>query len=270
MATGSIHMDYDSKQGIERFHRDGFELVPSVLSGRECRAMAAALDGIETELPLGDGRRWMGTQIHLRDPIFESLIDRAPCVDMAEQMLAFDHGTVDGPPSEPTCHVINVTAIVARPGDGGQPWHIDDVLLFPRRADVPWDGRIPFPVFLITAMYYLVDVDHDMGATLVVRGSHRSGRKPDGVHPTYDGRGAEEVHVKAGDCLLFHHQLWHRALPHRGVHARHMIQVHYAARFVAPRLFPFPNRHTPMPLLERLTPRQQRLLGMHRMYREYC
>jgi|KBSSwiStaDraftv2_1062776.scaffolds.fasta_scaffold275411_1 hypothetical protein len=263
-------MGYDSKQGIERFHRDGFELVPSVLSRQECRDMIAALDGIETELPVSGGQRWLGTQIHLRDPIFESLLDRAPCVDMAEAMLDFDHGAMNPPVRESSCHVINVTAIVARPGDGGLSWHIDDVLLFPRPADVPWDERIPFPVFVVTAMYYLVDVDRENGALMVVRGSHKSGRKPDSKEPSYLGREPEAVGVRAGDCVLLHHQLWHGSLPNQGPHARHMIQVHYAARFVAPRLFPFPNRHTPVPFLERLTPRRQRLMGMHRVFREYC
>lgn len=262
-------MGYDKQQGIERFHRDGFDLIPGVLSAQECRDMAAALDSLETDLPLSGGLRWLGTQLHLREPIFETLIDRAPCVDMAEEMLAFERGDVHPPPPEPSCHVINVTAIVARPGDGGQPWHTDDVMLMPRPADVPWDERIRFPVYVVTAMYYLVDVDHEMGATLVVRGSHRSGQKPGSATPSYLGRGPEEVHVKAGDCFLFHHQLWHAALPHRGPRTRHMIQVHYAARFVAPRLFPYPNRHIPVPFLERLTPRQQRLMGMHRVMREY-
>ncbi|MBL8752697.1 MAG: phytanoyl-CoA dioxygenase family protein, partial [Planctomycetes bacterium] len=247
-------MDYDRKLGIERFHRNGFEVVPSVLTVPECRAMAAALDDIEHELPAGDGRRWLGSQLHLRDPIFERVLDRAPIVDMAEEMLAFDHGTVDGPPPDSSTHVINVTSITARPGDPGLRWHLDDVLLFPRPAEVPWDDRIPFPVFLVTAMYYLVDVDHDMGALMVVPGSHRSGRLPTGDAPCYEGRGPEELHVKAGDCVLLHHQLWHNSLPNRGLHARQQLQVHYAARFVAPRLYPFPNRHPPVSMLERLTP----------------
>ncbi len=262
-------MDYDQKSGIERFHRDGFVVIPGVLSPTECKNMAAALDSLESDLPLPGELRWMGSQIHLRDPVFETLIDRAPSVDMAEAMLEFSRGDLQPPPPEPTCHVINITAIVARPGDGGQPWHSDDVVQVPRPAEVPWDERVRFPVFLVTAMYYLVDVDHDMGATLVVPGSHTSGGRPNGPSPSYRGRGPQEVHVRAGDCFLFHHQLWHGALPHRGAHTRHMIQVHYAARFVAPRLYPFPNRHIPVPFLERLTPRQQRLIGMHRVWREY-
>jgi ectoine hydroxylase-related dioxygenase (phytanoyl-CoA dioxygenase family) len=186
-------------------------------------------------------------------------------------MLLFDRGDLSTRPPDPNCHILNATAIVADPGDGGQPWHADDMILIPRPADVPWDDRIPYPVYTVTAMYYLVDVDSEMGPTLVVPGSHKSGRKPDPtIPPSYLGRESEEVHVKAGDCLLFHHQLWHRALPHRGAQTRHMIQIHYAARFVAQRMFPFPNHHTPVAFLDRLTPRQQRLMGMHSSSVEYC
>jgi len=263
-------VSYDMQAGIDRFHRDGFEKVPDVLTPKECRDMIAALANLREELPLAHELRWVTSHLLFRDPVFEVLIDRSPMVDMAEKMLMFERGDMNTPKKEPTCHIINVTGIVADPGDGGQPWHADDMILLPRPADVPWDDRIPFPVYLVTAMYYLVDVDREMGATLVVPGSHKSGRKPDSATPSYQGREAEEVIVRAGDCLLFHHLLWHRALPHRGPHTRFMLQVHYAARFVAPRMLPFPNHHTPVAFLDRLTPRQQRLMGMHSGFREYC
>src|SRR5262249_11465721 len=146
------------------------------------------------------------------------------------------------------------------------------VLLMPRPADVPWDERIPFPTYLLTAMYYLDEVTLDDAPTEVVPGSHRSGRKPPphDASPRYDGRGPCALAASAGDCVLFHNQIWHHALANRGGRARRVMQVHYGARFIAQRFLPFPNHHMPARFLERLTARQQRLMGMHACRGQYA
>ena len=77
------------------------------------------------------------------------------------------------------------------------------------------------------------------------------------------------ISARAGDCLFFHSQLWHRASPHLGGVPRYVQQVHYAARFVTARWFPTPNHHVPSDVLMRLTPRRQALLGMHPMRGQY-
>ncbi len=63
----------------------------------------------------------------------------------------------------------------------------------PRPADVPWDDRIPYPVFAIGAHLLLRDCTAADGPTAVVPGSHRSGRLAPADRLTdpdlsYDGR----------------------------------------------------------------------------------
>jgi hypothetical protein len=268
-------MEFDLRSASQQFQRDGFLLIPSALSAGEYRTLAAEIDEARAAHPLPGMTRWFGTQLHCRSLLFAGLLDRSPAVDLAEHLLAFERGDwIDREPPElrHSCHVINTTAIVAGPGDQGQHWHVDDYILMPRPPGVPWDDRIPYPVYVLTAMYYLVDVDRELGATKVVPGSHKSGRRPEphDPAPSYEGREAVTFEVRAGDCLIFHHQLWHFALPNETTASRYLLQVHYGARFVAPRMFPFPNHHIPPSILEKLTPRQQRLMGLHPCYAPYC
>lgn len=87
------------------------------------------------------------------------------------------------------------------------PWHIH-LRVIPE----------PLPPFFayphaIECLLYLDDVDIDSGPICVLPGSHLR------LHETYrvddfeDKPGQEIVLLKAGDCLMIHPNLWHRALP---------------------------------------------------------
>lgn len=267
-----VSLDQDAC--IERFHRDGYVVIESALTPEECDVVHAEIDQAMAEYPAPWRTRWMRPQMYLRGPVFERLLDHAPIFDIADRLLRVERGdkrTLGGEDMWEGCHVLNVTSTVSREHDEGDFWHIDDYLLMPRPRDVPWDDRIPFPVFIVSALYYLSDVDADMGPTVVIPGSHKAGYRPDplAASPDYHGRGPEPILARKGDCLLFHSQLWHRAAAHRSERSRYVQQVHYGARFVTSRLFPMPNHHIPADLLLRLTPRQQRLLGMHPCLGQY-
>jgi hypothetical protein len=112
----------------------------------------------------------------------------------------------------------------------------------PRPAGVPWDDRIPYPVFAIGAHVLLRDCGPQDGPTSVVPGSHRSGRLPprDAISDpdlTYDGRAPVLLDGRAGDVALFVSDSWHRGMP-AGPHGRGrlFVQVHYGRRDVAQRI----------------------------------
>ncbi len=74
------------------------------------------------------------------------------------------------------CHVIANTAWRNPPDFPGGPWHCDAGPHVPRPEDVPWDDRVPYPVFAIGAHILLKQCRTADGPTMVVPGSHRSGR----------------------------------------------------------------------------------------------
>ena len=173
------------------------------------------------------------------------------------------------------CHVIANTvwrnpAAVEHTHGGGR-WHMDAGPHVPRPADVPWDDRIPYPVFAIGAHLLLRDCPLECGPTGVLSGSHRSGRTPpadrlDDPELTYDGERAVALTGRAGDVALFVSDAWHRRLPTGdGDTGRFFLQVHYGRRDLAQRLLPTSERHhLSEAAVGRATSRRERqLVGLH-------
>jgi hypothetical protein len=172
------------------------------------------------------------------------------------------------------CHVIANTAWWQQPGDNrhlGRFWHIDSGPHVPRPAGVPWDDRIPYPVFAVAAHLYLQDSGLSSGPTGVIPGSHRSGQPPPleqaaDMGLEWDGRGVVPLLAEAGDVALFASDIWHRRLPPgEGDPGRMFIQCHYGRRDLAQRLRPTAdvNQLSDDALARATTPRAQTLVGRH-------
>lgn len=162
------------------------------------------------------------------------------------------------------CHVIANAGWMTPQGYKGGPWHTDSGPHVPRPAGVPWDDRIPYPIFAIGCMLYLTDVPLEAGPTCVVPGSHKSGLPaPKNETPCYQGKEPLPLPCKAGDMALFCSDLWHRGLPHTSGEARIVYQAHYSRRDIAQRFRPFKNQRLPDEVVERASPRGRLLLGVH-------
>jgi ectoine hydroxylase-related dioxygenase (phytanoyl-CoA dioxygenase family) len=172
------------------------------------------------------------------------------------------------------CHVIANTAWRNPPEFGGGPWHCDAGPHVPRPDGVPWDERIPYPVFAIGAHLYLRDCPLACGPTAVIPGSHRSGRLPpleriDDTSLDYDGRAAVALEAEAGDVALFVSDTWHRGLPAQpGGTGRLFLQAHYARRDIAQRIrvTDEANQLSPEAIARVRTTRERKLLGLHKPF----
>jgi ectoine hydroxylase-related dioxygenase (phytanoyl-CoA dioxygenase family) len=142
----------------------------------------------------------------------------------------------------------------------------------PRAKGVPWDDRIPYPVFAIGAHLYLRDCAVDDGPTAVVPGSHRSGRlapfdRLNDPDLDYDGRPPVLVTAAAGDVALFVSDVWHRGMPATpGVgRGRLFLQVHYGRRDIAQRLrtTDVANQLSPEAIQRAQTERDRTIIGLH-------
>ena len=141
------------------------------------------------------------------------------------------------------CHVIANTAWRNPPDFAGGPWHCDAGPHVPRPEGVPWDDRIPYPVFAVATHVYLQDCTRADGPTAVVPGSHRSGRLApfDRMHDedlTYDGRPPGAVRGRGRRCRACSSRTRGTAAFPRGPggRGRYFLQVHYARRDIAQRV----------------------------------
>ncbi len=176
------------------------------------------------------------------------------------------------------CHVIANTAWrdAPNPEDGarGGPWHIDAGPHVPRPEGIPWDDRIPYPVFAIGAHILLRDCPLSCGPTGVIPLSHRSGRVPPfeqlfDALLSWEGEGVVALEGLAGDVALFASDAWHRRLPTSAAdRGRFFLQVHYGRRDIAQRLRTTEqvNQLSDSAIARATGERGRRLIGLHDPY----
>jgi ectoine hydroxylase-related dioxygenase (phytanoyl-CoA dioxygenase family) len=116
----------------------------------------------------------------------------------------------------------------------------------------------------VNILMALTDIGPGDGGTLVVPGSHKSNFVPDEVRELYNDRknyvtlpeGAIEVHLKAGDALLFVDAVMHGATERTNPGERRVVIYRYGPSWGATRHgFRYSEK-----LLNRLTPERRAIL----------
>ena len=274
------------EEQIEALERDGYVYLPGFLNAAEVAELRAAAERIEPRAenldtdvtPQRGGylNKCINNAFN-RDPLFLKYLDKPGLIDLAEAI----HG--------PDCHIIAMHTWMVGPGRPDQTLHTD-WLPVSLPEDVAADPRVRLPIFITTAHVYLDDVTEELGPTVIVPGSHRSGRAPDpaqdanrrGERPRANGSAAAapaqpaqpavEWHgagersplCKAGDCLFFRCELWHRGAANRSDRVRRTFMIHYAHRMITQKFPPYLKFRFDPEIVARATPRQRRLLGEHR------
>ena len=254
-----------------RLQEEGYAILRGVFTREEVRALKTEVARVFDEYP-PDERNSRYSAEHW-EPFRYEMLNRSALVQQAvanprilraiEPLLGED------------CHVIANTAWWQPPDENkhlGRFWHIDAGPHVPRPADVPWDRRIPYPVFAVAAHLYLQDSPLESGPTGVIPGSHTSGQPPPSDRLAdddleWEGRGAVPIVTKAGDVALFVSDVWHRRLATLpGDPGRLFVQCHYGRRDLAQRIRPTAsvNHLSEDAVIRATTDRQKTLAGLHR------
>ncbi|HKH88657.1 MAG TPA: phytanoyl-CoA dioxygenase family protein, partial [Acidimicrobiales bacterium] len=155
----------------------GFAVLPGVFSPGQVAALRADIDRVFDEFPpdvRGErqpAEHWLPFRYEMlnRSEACQRAVADPAILQVIEPLLGED------------CHVIANTAWRQPPAEsshGGRFWHIDSGPHIPRPAGVPWDFRIPYPIFAIAAHIMLQDCPLEAGPTAVIPGSHTSGQFP--------------------------------------------------------------------------------------------
>ena len=218
-----------------QLEREGWAVLPGALDpelvGRLRPAMLRLFTRTNDTRPVSRRGDQFRHAACTRSAVAREAIASRAILDVVEPLLGDD------------CHVIANT-LWRNPAVGfeGQRWHTDAGPHVPRPAGVPWDDRIPYPIFVIAAHLLLDDLTEADGATAVIGRSHRSGlavpedRAAD-VAVELDGIGPTLLTGSRGDVVLFCSDIWHRGLPSQdGATGRFFLQCHYGRRDIAQRL----------------------------------
>jgi hypothetical protein len=152
-----------------QLERDGYAVLPGVLEAELIARLTREIEEAFASLPPERGRPDRDEfryEMLNRSAACQEAVGHPALLAAIEPLLGED------------CHVIANTAWRNPPSFGGGPWHCDAGPHVPRPEGVPWDERIPYPVFAIGTHLYLRDCPLACGPTAVIPGSHRSGRLP--------------------------------------------------------------------------------------------
>lgn len=251
-------------------HDQGYVVLEAVFSARELDELRRDVERVFAEYPPDERARkaavshWAPFRYEIlnRSGPVQAAIAHPRILETVEPLLGED------------CHVIANTAWWQPAGNnehGGRFWHIDSGPHVPRPPGVPWDDRIPYPVFAVATHIFLLDCPLDAGPTGVIPGSHRSGQAPPLERAgeerlEWEGHQAVPLVANAGDVALFVSDAWHRRLPPGPDDpGRMFIQCHYGRRDLAQRIRGTRevNHLSPEAIARATTPRARRLVGLH-------
>ncbi|MEW9701742.1 phytanoyl-CoA dioxygenase family protein [Paenibacillus sp. SI8] len=235
---------------LDQLHRDGYVLFRNVLDAQQ---ITQVKEGIQHTFER------KGDQVMLQGPmfekgeIFEHLVDHPAIIDFIEEILG------------PECQLSSMNGMRTTKNNGVSKWHVDEALFFPLPDGIEIDPQIRLPVYLVNALYYLDGITEELGPTQVVPGSHRAGVNLKFTEdiPPYKGQEPVSILARAGDCLIFNSQVWHRGAPNLSDTPRYVQQVIYRKKFIVSHMSHDNNAvyQVPAPIIERANSRRRRLLG---------
>jgi hypothetical protein len=260
---------------IERYLFDlrGYLVLKGALSRAELAACNATLDEVQDFVGTG----WHGNvhlhhdpkgqeglllqQVYEAGPVWESLLDHPAWYDKAVHFIGSDDPeNFDG--NHGPAFVDECFASVRRPGEAVR-LHSGGHVRTIRTQFRYHNGR--FHCGQINALMALNDIGPGDGATMLIPGSHKANLPhPQTVpvslrheHRSVDGiEGAIEVHLDAGDVLLFVDAIMHGSARRVTPGQRRIAVYRYGPSWGSFRL-PFRPSEA---LLERLTPRRRQLV----------
>jgi hypothetical protein len=257
-------------EASEQLQTEGYVTLPGVFDADHVAELIADVDRVFDECP-PDHRHpkhppehWEPFRYEMlnRSAVVQRAIASPAILDVVEPLLGED------------CHVIANTAWRQPAGEsshGGQLWHIDSGPHVPRPVGVPWDDRIPYPIFAVATHLLLQDCPLEAGPTGVIPRSHTSGQSPplDRMNDPdleWEGTPALPLVASAGDVLLFVSDIWHRRLPPADDDlGRYFVQCHYGRRDLAQRLRPTSaaNQLSAEAIERATSSRERTLIGLH-------
>lgn len=240
---------FDLEAAIEQMYTDGYCIVPRALTAQSVAELRDKIDHTGGDDAQYEVKNWcfnknLPLDYH-KDPFWLKYIDVPNVIDVIYAIMGEN------------CHFRGGSTWVT--GRGRKMGLHIDTLPMQLPEDILADPRVRVPIFMCPVQFYLDDLTLDIGPTILVPGSHRSGRWP--THETtWHGIAPKAAMVKAGDAVIFRFDLWHGAAGNTGDRRRYIMQLGYGAR-VAPISVPLGlEGQFDESVRTQATPRQKRLL----------
>ena len=239
---------------LQQFERDGFLLLPALLSPAEnahyLRIVEEMSEGFRLENNLEAHQTVEIRNAIAREPQLLPLLSHPNALGAMLDILGWNIQLT-------TSHVFART-----PNPGEKPsfkaidWHADGPNPRPPRVEGEF-GPVE-PRIYAKIGYFLSDLsEHGKGNLRVVPGSHRRAAKPEIDAETGEPMGMVELLTKPGDAVLFENRCWHAVGPNTSSEPRRNIYIGYCYRWMKAIDFQTQSEE----LLALADPIQRQLLG---------
>ena len=221
--------------------RDGYTIIPDVLTADEADALVATLEHIERErgiVPspnLFEGAKTVRIyNLLVHGPLFEAIPVHPKVLSVVERVL------------DPGCLISSLSSIAIGPGEVPQPIHADDQLIPIAK---------PHPPVVCNSMWALTDFTDANGATRIIPGSHLRDHSP-AFGKTYETIPAE---MRKGSVMVYDGAMWHGGGANRTDARRVGVAMNYCAGYI--RQQENQQLGVPRELVRRFPPRLRELVG---------
>lgn len=198
---------------VEFFRKNGYCVLPEVLSGEELKVLNEAVDADRRQYPplwmsRGEGGRFQSVSVLLTQPAFDRTIFHPGVLPLVRELVG-----------EELCFEEH-SVMVREALDGEVPaatWHRDT-------AHLP---SHPLVLRNISAVFYLTEVDENTHCFAVVPEDTEAKRK---LPTDRDGSKGKELYGKAGTAILFNAGSCHAGVVKSSSRDRRTVHVYYGHR----------------------------------------
>jgi ectoine hydroxylase-related dioxygenase (phytanoyl-CoA dioxygenase family) len=246
MTTQIANKPLVTQEQIAKFNEFGYLVVENAIPPTKVAQLLEAIDRLKQQLEQSDQRKAVfGLDIRPivdKDDIFLDLLECPTTFPLAVRFL--NHFNIQ----LMTSHLIMVPP---NPDQRNIGWHDD--------GGAPVIGVNGIRAFgSLKVGYFLTDLlEPNMGALMVVPGSHRLQGRPPVEEGARDPIGAIELKVKAGDAVIFQQGVYHAGAPNYSTQTR--VVLYYGYNFRVSR--PIDYDTMPSELLAKCSPIGKQLLG---------
>jgi len=235
-----------SEEQIAKFHEFGYLVVENAIPRETVTALLGAIARIKEGLEESEQRK----------DVFG--LDIRPLVDKDDAFLDLIECPTTFPLAVRFLNHFNIQLMTS---------HLIMVPPNPEQRNIGWHDDGGTPVIGVNGMrafgslkvgYFLTDLlEPNMGALMVVPGSHRLQGRPAVEEGARDPVGAVELRVKAGDAVIFQQGVYHAGAPNYSEQTR--VVLYYGYNFRVSR--PIDYDTMPQELLAKCSPIGKQLLG---------
>jgi ectoine hydroxylase-related dioxygenase (phytanoyl-CoA dioxygenase family) len=186
----------------DAFGRDGFLVLPGLLTAEEAAAAYGAFDSLRARDVTGE-RGSANERELVRDPRFLLVLEKPALLVTLRAIFGDD------------LQLLSYDSLETAPHAGSErDWHADFAFCAP-------------VTLCVNVGVYLLDMTDETGPLHVVPGSHRRGSPPPEAMRHEPLEGERKVPLRAGDAVVFDAQLWHTGSRNRSDRPRRAVFAYF-------------------------------------------